>query len=206
MSWSARLFLLAGFVALVGCDVSGGDLERARMSFGVSDPRPAAFQICGSHNCNKRVPVSLAPAEWAQAKAPLASFPRSAKAERRALAETLRRLEVIVGHKTGYDSDKAGSTLQLGVKAQDCVDEMVNTAVYLKMLDDAGLLRFHRPGQRVTLGFMTREFWTHTVASIFQKDTGQEFIVETWAVDFGETPYIMDRKAWAANEPLRREF
>ncbi|MBY6119084.1 hypothetical protein [Mameliella alba] len=204
-----RLTLLAcllGTFGLTGCDVDGGGLDRARQHFGVTNPKPSAFHVCGSHNCRKRVAVSLSPAEWSSARAPLRSRPRTPGAERRALAETLRRLEVVVGRKTGYDSDRAGSTLQMGVKAQDCVDEMVNTAVYLKMLDDAGDLRFHRPGQRVTIGFMTREFWTHTVASIYQKDTGQEFIVETWAVDFGETPYIMDRKAWSANEPLRRDF
>lgn len=206
MGQKALLACFLGSIGLAGCDVDNGGLDRARQNFGVTDPKPGAFQVCGSHNCRKRVAVSLSPAEWSSARAPLRSHPRNAGAERRALAETLRRLEVVVGRKTGYDRDRAGSTLQMGVKAQDCVDEMVNTAVYLKMLDDAGDLRFHRPGQRVTIGFMTREFWTHTVASIFQKDTGQEFIVETWAVDFGETPYIMDRKDWAANEPLRRDF
>ncbi|MBW4981965.1 hypothetical protein KZZ07_05350 [Mameliella sp. CS4] len=202
----ALLACFLGTFGLAGCDVDGGGLDRARQSFGVANPTPAAFHVCGSHNCRKRVAVSLSPAEWSSVRTPLRSRPRNAGAERRALAETLRRLEVMVGRKTGYDSDRAGSTLQMGVKAQDCVDEMVNTAVYLKMLDDAGDLRFHRPGQRVTIGFMTREFWTHTVASIFQKDTGQEFIIDTWAVDFGETPYVMDRAAWAANEPFRRDF
>ncbi len=202
----ALLACFLGTFGLAGCDVDGGGLDRARQSFGVANPTPAAFHVCGSHNCRKRVAVSLSPAEWSSVRTPLRSRPRNAGAERRALAETLRRLEVMVGRKTGYDSDRAGSTLQMGVKAQDCVDEMVNTAVYLKMLDDAGNLRFHRPGQRVTIGFMTREFWTHTVASIFQKDTGQEFIIDTWAVDFGETPYVMDRAAWAANEPFRRDF
>ncbi|WP_300435899.1 hypothetical protein [uncultured Mameliella sp.] len=202
----ALLACFLGTFGLAGCDVDGGGLDRARQSFGVANPTPAAFHVCGSHNCRKRVAVSLSPAEWSSVRTPLRSRPRNAGAERRALAETLRRLEVMVGRKTGYDSDRAGSTLQMGVKAQDCVDEMVNTAVYLKMLDDAGDLRFHRPGQRVTIGFMTREFWTHTVASIFQKDTGQEFIIDTWAVDFGETPYVMDRTAWAANEPFRRDF
>ncbi|WP_323771543.1 hypothetical protein [Antarctobacter sp.] len=193
-------------LALAGCDVDNGSLDRARQNFGTDDPRPDAFYTCGSHNCSKRIAVSLSAKEWATARAPLMRRPRSAGAERRALAEALRRLEVMVGEKTGYNSDLAYSTLQVAGKAQDCVDEMVNTAVYLPMLDDAGLLRLHRPGQRVTIGFMTRRFWTHTVASIVQKDTGQEFIVETWAVDHGKTPYIMDRKAWAANAPLRRDF
>lgn len=191
---------------LTGCVSSRGDLERQRQQFNVADPRPEAFHICGSHGCEKRLPVSLSRKEWAEVRAAFAPRPRSARAERRALAEALRRLEVVVGAKTGYDSDKPGSALQFEGKSQDCVDEMVNTAVYLKMLDDAGHLRFHRPGQRVTIGFLTRNFWTHTVASIVEKDSGQEFIVETWAVAVGETPYIMDRTDWAANKPLRRDF
>ena len=133
----ALLACFLGTFGLAGCDVDGGGLDRARQSFGVANPTPAAFHVCGSHNCRKRVAVSLSPAEWSSVRTPLRSRPRNAGAERRALAETLRRLEVMVGRKTGYDSDRAGSTLQMGVKAQDCVDEMVNTAVYLKMLDDA---------------------------------------------------------------------
>ena len=202
----AVITALIGALVLSACAVDSGSLERARQNYGTQNPRPEAFQTCGSHNCSKRIAVSLTEREWAHARAPFSPRPRTPGAERRALAEALRRLEVMVGEKTGYNSDLAYSTLQLAGKAQDCVDEMVNTAVYLAMLDDAGLLRLHRPGQRVTIGFMTRRFWTHTVASIVQKDTGQEFIVETWAVDHGKTPYIMDRTDWAANAPLRRDF
>ncbi|MGP6088271.1 hypothetical protein [Antarctobacter jejuensis] len=206
MRQMALIAALLGAFALAGCSFEGGSLDRVRQNFDTDNPRPEAFHICGSHNCSKRLPVSLSPAEWAHARAPFAPRPRTPGAERRALAEALRRLEVTVGEKTGYNADLAYSTLTLAGKAQDCVDEMVNTAVYLKLLDDAGMLRFHRPGQRVSIGFMTRRFWTHTVATIYQNDTGQEFIIDTWAVDFGETPYIMDRKAWADNEPFRREF
>ncbi|SMX49260.1 hypothetical protein [Maliponia aquimaris] len=203
---AACLFWICTSLMLAGCAVDNGSLERARQNYGVTKPRPEAFKVCGGHDCRKRLDVSLTAAEWRSVRAAFSPRPGTPGQERRALAEALRRLEVIVGHKTGYTSDLAYSTLQLAGKAQDCVDEMVNTAVYLKMLDDAGLLRLHRPGPRVTLGFMTRRFWTHTVASIVQKDSGQHFIIDTWAVKFGETPYIMDRTAWAENEPFRRDF
>jgi hypothetical protein len=197
---------LAGALGLAGCAFDGGNLDRARQTFGTANPTPGSFLVCGSHGCNKHLPVSLSDSEWAHARAPFHPRPRTAGAERRALVESLRRLEIMVGDKTGYNSDKAYSTMQFAGKSQDCLDEMINTAVYLAMLDDAGELQFHRQGQRVSVGFMTRRFWTHTVASIFQKDTGQEFIIDTWAVEFGETPYIMDRTAWAANADLRREY
>ncbi|EAQ02734.1 hypothetical protein OB2597_15170 [Pseudooceanicola batsensis HTCC2597] len=197
---------LLGLAALAGCAVDNGSLERARMAFGAANPRPDAFQVCGSHGCDKRIPLALTPAEWREVRAPFARPPRTAPEERRALAEALRRIEVMVGRKTGYDTDTAFSTLAASGLSQDCIDEMVNTAVYLALLDDAGHLRFHRQGQRVTLGMMTRRFWTHTVATIVQRDTGQEFIIDTWAVKVGETPYIMDRSDWAANAPFRHDF
>jgi len=152
------------------------------------------------------VDVALTTAEWREVRAPFARRPRSAGDERRALAEALRRIELIVGKKTGYDTDEAYSSLQLSGNSQDCVDEMVNAAVYLALIDEAGLMRYHVQGQRVTIGLMTRRFWTHTVSSIFQKDNGQEFIIDTWAVKVGQTPYVMDRKDWAANEPFRYDF
>ena len=190
---------------LAGCDVSRGTLERQRVQFGADNPAPEHFQVCGSHGCDKRLTVSLSDKEWTEVQAAFKRRPKTAEAERRALAEALRRLEIMVGAKTGYDTDASFSTFALQNKSMDCVDEMVNTAVYLALLDEAGHLRFHEQGQRVTIGFMTRRFWTHTVASILQRDTGQEFIVETWAVKVGETPYIMDRAAWAANAPFRHD-
>ena len=204
-----RLPLIAGvsaLLALAACDVEQGNLDQARQRFAVNDPRPEAFHICGNIGCRKRVAVSLTEAEWAEARAPFRKRPRSAGEERRALAEALRRLEVTVGKKTGFDSDAAYSGIQLSTNSQDCVDEMVNTAVYLALLDDAGLLRFHRQGRRVTIGMMTRRFWTHTVSTIVQKDSGQEFIIDSWAVNFGEQPYIMDRADWADNAAFRRDF
>ncbi|WP_375173110.1 hypothetical protein [Pseudooceanicola sp.] len=206
MTRSAVLTALLSLALLAGCDMPRGSLEHARMSFGVADPRPEAFHVCGDIGCAKRVAVALSPAEWRHVRAPFARRPRSAGEERRALAESLRRIEVIVGAKTGYDTDEAFSALQLSGNSQDCVDEMVNAAVYLALFDDAGLMRYHQQGQRVTIGPMTRRFWPHTVSSIFQRDTGQEFIIDTWAVNVGELPIVMDRQAWANNEPFRQDF
>lgn len=204
-----RLSLLSGMlcaVILSGCTTESGDLDRQRMSFGVANPRPESFFVCGSIGCENRVAVALSQAEWREVQAPFRKRPRNAGEERRALAEALRRIELIVGKKTGYDTDEAYSGLQLSSRSQDCVDEMVNASVFLELMDNAGHLRFHQQGRRVTLGMMTRRFWTHTVSTIFQRDTGQEFIIDTWAVKVGETPYIMDRTAWANNAPFRHDY
>lgn len=200
------LLVILVFLGLAACDVERGSLDAARMNFGVSNPEPSAFHVCGSIGCEKRVPVSLSAAEWQKVRAPFRTRPRTPGQERRALAEALRRLEVIVGAKTGYDTDAAYSALQLNNQSLDCVDEMVNAAVYLALLDDAGHLRFHQQGRRVTIGLMTRRFWTHTVSTIIQRDTGQEFIIDTWAVNVGDLPYIMDRADWASNAPFRHDF
>lgn len=202
---SASLGLLI-VTLLSGCVVESGSLDRARRNFDMGTPRPHAFQVCGDHGCEKHIPVSLNAAEWRHVQAPFRRRARSAGDERRAIAEYLRRMEVLVGAKTGYDTDEAFSNLQLSGNSQDCVDEMVNVSVYLEMLENAGHLRLHRQGQRVTLGMMTRRFWTHTVATIVQKNTGQEFIIDTWAVKIGQTPYVMDRAAWAGNAPFRHDF
>lgn len=202
------LRILSGAVCaliLAGCDVQQGGLEVTRQAYSVQNPRPEAFFICGDYGCKNRVATGLTQAEWRHVQQPFRTRPRSAGQERRALAEALRRIEVIVGKKTGYDTDGAYSGTLNG-ESQDCVDEMVNTAVFLALLDQAGHLRFHRQGQRVTIGLMTRRFWTHTVSSIIQTDTGQEFIIDSWAVNFGDLPYVMDRTDWANNAAFRRDF
>lgn len=201
-----RALGVACVLALSGCVVVDGSLEKTRMSFGAADPRPDGFRVCGDIGCAKQVPVSLTRAEWRHVQRAFTRRARTPGEERRHLAEALRRLEVMVGDKTGYNTDEAFSGVQLSGNMQDCVDEMVNAAVYLALLDDAGYLRHHQQGRRLTLGMMTRRFWPHTVATIVQRSNGQEFIIDTWAVNIGEQPYIMDRDAWASNEPFRRDF
>ncbi|WP_407494957.1 hypothetical protein [Pseudooceanicola sp. MF1-13] len=193
-------------MALAGCVTPSGTLEQTRVNFNAADPSPQAFKVCGDIGCANQVPVSLTRAEWRHVQR---AFPRRARTpgeERKFLAEALRRLEVMVGDKTGYNTDEAFSGIQLSGNTQDCIDEMVNAAVYLELLDNAGYLRHHQQGRRLTLGMMTRRFWTHTVVTIVQRSNGQEFIIDTWAVKIGELPYIMDRDAWATNEPFRRDF
>lgn len=200
------LILAVLSVSLSACMIPGRDVvkESSRAS---PNPTPGQFAICHGHGCSKIEQVSLDDTQWNSVTDYLKTPPTSAGAERKQLMLSLAQMEKIVGEKTGTSNDIAGSFAGVGKKYQmDCVDEMTNTATYLTMLNKDGLLRFHQPTRRVTQSFFGRTFWTHTVVTVTDQEAEQEYIIDTWAIDNGELPYIMPIEDWDSGKELARVY
>ncbi len=159
-------------------------------------PRPEAFAVCHGHGCEQRTPVSLTPAEWARVAALFRPPPADAAAERRAVACAVGLLERLVGPRTGTAGDLGGTFPGLGRPGQmDCVDEASNTGTYLRMLADAGLLRFHVPDGRATRGYFVMG-WPHTTAVMRERGTGRRWAVDSWFEDNGRPARIVPLGLW----------
>ncbi len=194
-------------VGLAGCMIPGRDISDEISSRVSANPTPSDFIVCHSHGCSNTVAVSLTESEWQTVTDYLETPPETAGQERKQLMLALAQAEKVVGEKTGTSEDVGGSFAGIGRKFQlDCVDEMINTATYLTMLNDNGLLRFHSPDRRVTQSFFARSFWTHTVATVKENDSQQEYIIDTWVLDNGELPYIMPIEDWDAGEEMARVY
>ena len=79
----------------------------------------------------------------------------------------------------------------------DCVDETVNTTIYLTLLSREGLLRWHRvaaPAHRGTL--VTLDVANTPV--LVENGTGKGFAVDTAFADPGLPPYIVPLETWLA--------
>ena len=67
------------------------------------------FQYCGGWGCSDPHAAGFTPDEWAQVTAVMAPPARSAEAERTNIGRAIGMMESIIGGKTGYDRDRAGT-------------------------------------------------------------------------------------------------
>ena len=79
----------------------------------------------------------------------------------------------------------------------DCIDESTNTTTYLRLLDQAGLLRHHRVVERATR-FGLFVGMPHSTAVIEELDSGNRFAVDSWFHDNGQPPHIVRLEDWRA--------
>jgi hypothetical protein len=72
---------------------------------------------------------------------------------------------------------------------------VTDTSVYLRMLENQALLRWHRTGPRTSRGiFIGRA--PHNTATIVELDTGNRYAVDAWYFDNGELPAIVPLQSW----------
>jgi hypothetical protein len=65
----------------------------------------------------------------------------------------------------------------------------------LRVLGDAGLLRFHRPGERARR-FAFLVFGEHWTATLVENDSGQAFAVDSWFFDPGFPAMVVPLARW----------
>jgi hypothetical protein len=105
-------------------------------------------------------------------------------------------IEFIVGDLAGTSEEKGGDLAGLGLPGQqDCIDESVNTSLYLTLLENIGLMRFHTVEDRVTRGYFIFGY-PHTTAVIRETKSGQEYVVDSWFFDNGKPPVIIPLDTW----------
>jgi hypothetical protein len=159
-------------------------------------PSPSTFGVCSNHGCNRVSHVSLTGKEWQRATQPLTESLTGPVGERRAIAESIARLEQVTGKYAGTANDKGENLRGFGEPGQmDCIDESTNTTTYLRMIEVAGFLQWHEvPGTRTRFGI--RAGFPHTTAIIREKDTGALYAVDSWFHDNGEKPVIVEYRKW----------
>ncbi|MCB1563671.1 MAG: hypothetical protein KDJ75_08870, partial [Alphaproteobacteria bacterium] len=105
--------------------------------------------------------------------------------------------ERVVGPRAGTDDDVFGTFGKVGPGQHDCIDESTNTTVYLSLLNQKGLIRFHSisaPDTRSPL-FM-RGRWPHRTAVVFENGTGTAYAVDSWFHDNGFDAEVVPLQRW----------
>ena len=164
----------------------------------ITEPTPDHYTVCFDHSCATVVTDSLTQVEWEMATQALRKPAATAAVERQAIARSIATFEDIVGRHTGTYRDKGGNLRGFGQPGQlDCIDESTNTTTYLRLLEHAGLLRWHRVLEPSTrFGFFV--VIPHTTAVIEETASAERYAVDSWFLDNGMPPYIAKLAIWKA--------
>lgn len=162
------------------------------------------FPHCYDYGCKTIKMVSLTDQQWNQINQNFKPTPKNARTERVQIAKAIQSFEIIVGGITGTQHDKHGTfrlyqdkDVKYNRFQQDCVDESTNTTVYLSLLHQSGLIKFHRPTQpQSRQPFLGGNRWWHQTSTIRDLETGQQYAVDSWFEDNGKPAHIVDIKTW----------
>lgn len=161
----------------------------------ITDPSPSRFSICHGGTCSNIAYAGLNERQW-QAISSLLSSARTAREERDSIRAAIALLEKITGQLTDTYNDKAENDADKDTNHyMDCIDESTNTSLYLTMLKNTGLLRWHSVEDRQTRGhFITG--WPHTTAVIRETRSGNLYAVDSWFMSNGKPPFIIPLEKW----------
>lgn len=159
-------------------------------------PTPDNFSICLHNTCQDFAFVSLSEQQWQQVTAFFIDTASNAEQERQQIKKAIALLESLSGQQTLTHLDKAKNDFSGGVSGQlDCIDEATNTTIYLRLLANAGLLKWHQQASRMTRGILSGNA-PHTTATLIETQSQQRFAVDSWFGSNGKPPYIVPFAEW----------
>lgn len=156
--------------------------------------RADEISICYNYACASSAEVQLRGATLSRIYMPLAWID-SAEEERQAISVAIGLFQTVVGQQTPTFRDRGRNFPDEGVDGRmDCLDHAHNTSTYLRLMEERGWLQFHRvlePVKRAPLIF--NEHWS---ARIAEKESGEEFVVDSWFFDNGHPAAIFTLEEW----------
>jgi hypothetical protein len=193
----ARSALAATLLAFVLCAAVPARAEVFERNDIITNPTWQRFSVCYDNGCARLDEVALTEHQWNKVRGILASTPESPAEERERLRAAIALMERYVGRITDTWQDKGG-TFNFSTPGQmDCIDESINTTMYLTMFQRNGLIRHHHVSERATRGWFIFG-WPHTTAVIRETASNERWAVDSWFLDNGQPPYILPLGVWRA--------
>lgn len=183
---------------LCGCaDQLYSDLPHYMQSKNLPPVSMKSFPHCQKYDCAVVKKVELSQRDWDRVEKEFGKKAKSAEQEREKIAKTIGAFERIVGPITGTQNDREGTFLQTGDGQLDCVDESTNTMVYMLLLKEAGLIRFHDIEQpQVRYPLLSGRGWMHQTAVVTETKTGKQYAIDSWYEDNGAPAYVVPMEEW----------
>jgi hypothetical protein len=197
MRWIEHL----GVVLLLASSAATGT-EAYRELYRLYDVPPTlgrdAVPVCMHHGCQTVAHIPLSDSDWGMITRHLADPAADPAQEREQIRQAIAEFERVAGRLAGTAGDKGGDLGSFGTlqPQQDCIDESTNTTVYLSLLEQAGLLRWHRVETRAHRGYLFFGGWPHFTARIRDLQSGRDWVVDSWFHDNGEAPEVMELPVW----------
>lgn len=199
-SQTNRLFsnLIISFTLLCICQHAFAALADISRIFH-STPSVNHLEICQGGGCYEDDNTSLSEADWLTIQQVFSPLANNAEEERTKISLAVGALEEIVGKKIGTSGDLAGTFDNSNYKGQqDCNDEAINTTTYMRLLQQAGYLKFHTIEDTRTRNFFFTG-WPHSTAVIHENATGARYAVDSWFYDNGHPATVVPFAVWKDN-------
>lgn len=162
----------------------------------IQDPAPTRFSICYNHGCENADTIGLNHSEWQAVQTIFKPSTKNATEEQDRIAQAIALIEQITGNMVGTSNDKGGNLEGMFEQKQmDCIDESTNTNTYLVMMENDGLLKWHKVEEPSTR-YPSITSWPHTSAVIRELETNQKYVVDSWFFDNGKAPAIVKLETW----------
>lgn len=155
------------------------------------------FPHCYGYGCPSHFLVQLSKKDYARIEKIFKPKTKNAAQERARIEKAIGEFETIVGALTGTDRDVGDTFKKTGDGQLDCVDESTNTTIYLDLMRQMGLLKFHAIEQpQIRLPISGGGWWVHQTAVIRDTDTNILYAVDSWFDDNGYPAYVVPFDAW----------
>ncbi|MCB9990862.1 MAG: hypothetical protein H6867_05735 [Rhodospirillales bacterium] len=194
-----HLVSLALLMLLSACTGQGGADYRAYLTKkGVTEIAADEFSHCRGYGCRYiDSGLTLTKKDWEPIKTLFKKPADNAAEERTRIAQAIGLFEQKTGAITGTDQDIEGTYRQIGDFQHDCVDESVNTTIYLSLLEQQGLLQFHDvAAPTARLPVVALGLGPHQTAVIAEKDSGTRYAVDSWFHNNGQPAEIVALERW----------
>lgn len=162
----------------------------------ISDFSRSDFPICHSYGCRQKTKTFFTPKDWHTIKTLFIPAPEDARSERQLIAKAIQSMEIISGKKTGINKDIGGTfTGMFKHNQMDCEDEAVNTNIFLILLQQDHLIRFHSFYGIARRGMIING-WPHVACSIMETAGTDRYVLDSWFTDHGKTVYVLPEQIW----------
>ena len=166
---------------------------------GVTIPTDVSFQaipVCYDFGCRTRSTVNLTVPEWESVVGWFRESAATPEEERDQIRRAVGWMEVVIGRHTPTHLDLAADEIpgkHRETGQQDCIDESVNTTIYLRLFEANGYLRHHVVIEEAYRRALFDQHWS---AQVREVDSGTRYVVDSWFQPNGYLPIIQDSESW----------
>lgn len=198
MRWIESLAIIVAALALQPALAGQAYDELYRLYDYPKTLQRSAVPVCFHHGCASVKRVSLEDVQWQQVTQHFDPAATDAATEREQIRLAIAGMEKVTGELAGTSGDIAGDLASFGTldPQMDCIDESSNTTTYLTLFEQAGLLRWHSVEPRASRGYLFWGGWPHYTAMIEDRQTGRQWVVDSWFRDNGELPDVVELDVW----------
>jgi len=183
-------------VVLSSCVTPHQQAERYLLIYDAVPVSTSQFVICNQVSCDETTSVHLSGTDWQSVERIFQPLATNGESERAQIASAIARMEQLVGDQAGTHDDQPRNQGSFrGTRQLDCVAEATNTTIYLVLIREKGLLRWHNVAYPRHRGLLNLRF-PHNTAVLIEKGSNRPFAVDSYFHANGKPPEIVPLAAW----------